>query len=1277
MKYLKINISTYLQFIIIFFFLLIHNSNNCFSQTTNELGFPFIRNYTPKEYNGSSQNWAIAQDKRGVLYFGNTTSIVEYDGKNWKTYEASNKSVIRSLATDSNGTVYVGGSGEFGFLASDSTGQLKYISLTNKLKETDKIFNDVWKTHATTHGIYFLTENKTFRFYNDTINLLPEKYSSHHGYVVNDKLYIFKRDSGIYVFKNNSFQLLPHSQELALNIGEIIILPYENSKILIATRNKGIYIYDLEMLSKNLSVSPDNHDENEKQSPLINLHTEIADYLKYNILYSGVKINNSYAFGTVTGGIIIIDDQGKLIQVINKNRGLQNNCILNLFLDKSNNLWAATNSGFSEIEISSPITRFNELNNVEDIVLSTIVYKGKRYIGTMKGIYRQPDYNLNIYNDINKFIHIKNFNSSCWELAIIKNNLFALGPNGITSICDTIAKELFDIGKIYCYCKSIKFPEHVFFGLSDGFVVSKFKYTNNKQANIKPDKTVKFYNTKRFDDINNSVRKIVSDSCGDLWLTTPYKGIIHVKFNNNDINDFQITRYDTANGLPENDRNYVHFSNNKLIIASSQGLYKITKSFVPETNDTIIKFVPDTLINNESIKNIGRVYKISVDSKNNFWLICDAGLGKIYKNKDGILKWDGISLKKIPLEQTYKQSIEENDILFYYSHEGLFRYDPNIYKNYNSQFHSLIRKVILGKDSIIFNGTYYNESSKKHDYYLFTSFTQPQQLIPTLNYMNNSVTFEYSTAFYEHETANSFKYFLEGFDKEWSNWTSETKKEYTNLHEGTYYFKVKAKNIFEVESTEAIYKFKILPPWHRTIFAYIVYGLILLFGFYIGIKLNSRRLTALNLRLENIIKKRTTEIQQQKEEILAQAEELEVTNKELEKLSIVASETDNAVVIIDANGKTEWINEGFTRMTGYTLDEIWAIKGHDFIKTSSNPNINKELNKCKEHKISVIYSTKNYTKDKREMWVQTTLTPILDKNDNIIKYIAIDTDITKIKLAEKEIEKQKNEIECQRDQIAEINMEVKDSILYASRIQSALLTPRELMNKYLSDYFIINKPRDIVSGDFYWVGQKDNKLIIAVADCTGHGVPGAFMSMLGMTYINEIVNIAKTRKGVSLQPNEILNQLREKIIKSLHQKEKEGETNDGMDISLCIIDYKKMELQFSGANNPAYLIRKNKLQEIAADKMPIGIYVNDNQPFTAQSIKLIKNDMLYLMSDGYSDQFGGNKGKKFMIWRLKEILQSNSNLHINEQKTHLINIHEKWKGKSEQVDDILIMGIKI
>ena len=269
------------------------------------------------------------------------------------------------------------------------------------------------------------------------------------------------------------------------------------------------------------------------------------------------------------------------------------------------------------------------------------------------------------------------------------------------------------------------------------------------------------------------------------------------------------------------------------------------------------------------------------------------------------------------------------------------------------------------------------------------------------------------------------------------------------------------------------------------------------------------------------------------------------------------------------------------------------------------------------------------------------------------------------------LNEQNIEIKQQRDQIFQQKQEITDSIHYASRIQEAIL-PRETMLNKLQDHFILFKPRDIVSGDYYWMTLKDNKTIVAAADCTGHGVPGAFMSMLGISFMNEIVN-----KSDTTQANEILNQLRSHVVESLGQTGEEGEQQDGMDLALCVIDMKAKKIQYSGAYNPLYLIRNNELIEYKPDKMPIGIHREKKEAFTNRLIDVEIGDALYMFSDGYVDQFGGPRQKKFMSKSFKELLLQINSKPMEEQREILNTTIEDWMGQVEQIDDILVMGMRI
>lgn len=271
-----------------------------------------------------------------------------------------------------------------------------------------------------------------------------------------------------------------------------------------------------------------------------------------------------------------------------------------------------------------------------------------------------------------------------------------------------------------------------------------------------------------------------------------------------------------------------------------------------------------------------------------------------------------------------------------------------------------------------------------------------------------------------------------------------------------------------------------------------------------------------------------------------------------------------------------------------------------------------------------------------------------------------------------EILKQKEEIEAQRDEIQSKNKNITDSILYARRIQSAMLPPDDFINELLPSLFILYKPRDIVSGDFYWIQQINNKIYLVAADCTGHGVPGAFMSMLGISTLQQIV----TNDNPDIKASEILNQLRDTVKKALRQTGKTGEAQDGMDMALCIYEKEAHKLQFAGANNPLIIIRNNEIVKYKADKMPIGIYKHDQTDFTNHCIELQPNDAVYIFTDGFEDQFGGPQGRKFLAKHFYELLSTISKLPASEQQYTLENTIESWRGDNEQIDDILVLGFK-
>ena len=271
-----------------------------------------------------------------------------------------------------------------------------------------------------------------------------------------------------------------------------------------------------------------------------------------------------------------------------------------------------------------------------------------------------------------------------------------------------------------------------------------------------------------------------------------------------------------------------------------------------------------------------------------------------------------------------------------------------------------------------------------------------------------------------------------------------------------------------------------------------------------------------------------------------------------------------------------------------------------------------------------------------------------------------------------DLEVKNAEVMQQKEIIEQKNQSITDSIQYASRIQAAVLPPADFLTELGFDNFILYKPKDIVSGDFYWGMTKKDKIIVAAADCTGHGVPGAFMSMLGHAFLDEIVNTSEIKDAAG-----ILNLLRDEVINTLKQKGMVGEARDGMDISLCIINREEGMLDFAGANNPLYMVRDGNFIKCQADKMPIGIHVTDLSPFTNNRLEFKPGDYIYLFSDGYADQFGGPKGKKFMYKPFQRLLLKIHKEPLKKQQEILDKTFMDWMGKNDQVDDVLVIGMRL
>jgi len=407
-------------------------------------------------------------------------------------------------------------------------------------------------------------------------------------------------------------------------------------------------------------------------------------------------------------------------------------------------------------------------------------------------------------------------------------------------------------------------------------------------------------------------------------------------------------------------------------------------------------------------------------------------------------------------------------------------------------------------------------------------------------------------------------------------------------------------------------------------------------------------------------------------QIKSQAEILSSQNLELRKLSIVAAKTDNAILIMDSKGNFEWVNESFTRIFGKTFNEL-VISTPNIIGPNTPARVVQIIHHCIEQKETVFYDLHVTTAKNKDLTVHVTLTPILSKNNEIEKLVAIDADITDILKANLQIEKQNEILELQ-------NQHIKSSIQYAKNIQTASLPNLVKFHKHF-DSFLIYKPKDIVSGDFYWLTNLSddsndcNRFIITIVDCTGHGVPGAFMSLIGIQLLNEITIEKKNQN-----PAEIIHLLDQKIITSLSQKT--SENNDGMDLAMIwveITDSKKVKLIFAGAKRPLYVYKSQtqQLETIRGSRRSVGGIKKTTQEaaFEQNTLELTTGDCIYLTSDGLTDQPNPQR-IRFGSTQLVQLLQQIAQDPMELQKQKILNAYHAHTLDTPQRDDITMMAIR-
>ncbi len=840
----------------------------------DEIGIPLIRNYLPEEYKAFNQNWTAVQDKQGVMYFGNGFGVLVFYGNRWELVELPNKCLIRSLTIDDSGRVYVGGVGEFGYLAANREGKKTYVSLLNLLQEEDKDFDNVWECRAGRDGVYFSSLKKIFYFHDGKVEVLKAD-NNHQSLFLAYHHVLNSRDEGLFLLEKGKERKLPYCEGFTkTKMGTVDIVPFEDDKILICTQLQGLFIYDLGRALETDAQSLAPEAEVLKEFP-----SDVSELIRENPYFRAVKMAGGfYALCTWEKGLAIIDKQGKLNRLLGKEHGLLENTQNALYLDREDNLWVMSHKGISFLETDSPFSLFDASLGIESIPLTVIRHGGIIYVGTASGVC-YLDSAQKPRHGMARFLPVDAPREQCFGFFALGDTLVA-GGEGVIHITGHSGRKLFKSVPAYCFGGSQRFPNHIFCGLYPGLAVLEVE--PSKTAGPSTSVKITTVPSEAFPDLSNYlIQKLIPDGNGDFWIVVDGKGVFHLQFTGTELTDYKITHYGRSKGLPTARGNYGYYLKGDFLISNDAGVFKGVHA-AGDAGGAIESFILES-----PSKDLPEDLAIGFDNrrlqeKKSAFIVSPVGLGIMIRDGEGTLKWNPTPFKRL-FGDMYQPYVDPDGLIWLNSNKGVLRYDPAVEKDYKSGYSAFITHAVVNNQRTIFNGTFYDPETQQGDVFTGVLEAQPPETVPTLEYKENSISFQYSAAFYENPSATRFSYILEGFNEEWSTWSAETKTMYTNLPGGDYRFKVKALNVFDHESAAASYRFAVSPPWYLTVYAYLAYGVAMLSVLFIIIRLYSRRLIAAKHRLEAIVADRTAEIKEQAEQLRVQNAEIIEQAAKLEK----------------------------------------------------------------------------------------------------------------------------------------------------------------------------------------------------------------------------------------------------------------------------------------------------------------------------------------------------------------------------------------------------------
>ena len=751
----------------------------------NTIGIPQIINFNKNDFRAGTQTWDIDQDSKGRMYFANNEGLLTYDGTFWKLHPLPNKTIMRSIAIDKNGIIYAGGQGEMGYFVPNERGFLKYISLTPLLPAKERSFADIWEIEIIGESVFFrASERMIMELRNKAISFHPPISGWQFMKKMGTILYAQDQKNGLYIYKNNAWRLAANNQLLSGSIISGMIQTGKESSLILT--------YD----RKSLTLRRDSLFNNSG----FELPASDFNFSKVTEINKG-----EFIAATTTDGCLIMKNDGKFVQKISRKEGLQNNNVISVFLDRDKNLWAGLNNGISFIAYNSAIKYITPNKENEAAGFSAKIFNNKLFIGSSDGCYSAElsPQNKDLSFLRSNFSLVGNSSGQVWRLEEVNQHLLMGHNNGCFDIIGNQAKLISrDAGWTFLPTSPVPPAQNILTGTYSGLKMLTF---NNGQ----------FSDKGNLEGLYESLRFLTADSEGNIWASHPYRGIYKISISAD--GKKYITRLFTEkDGLPSTLDNHVYKIKNRVIFGTNAGAY--------EFDAPTSRFIPSNFL--QPIIGKNEVRYMNEDGQGNIWFCSGKKIGVIdFAEGNSIPKpfyFSEITGQILSgFENIY--AFDKSNI-FIGSEKGVIHLNYEKYKANKLTLNMMLGNVrAIGKtDSTIFGG-YFNDGSA-------TETTN--KIIPSIGLVSNfnAFHFEYSSPSFGVQKNIEYSYRLDGYEKNWSNWSNKTEKEYTNLSAGSYVFHVKAHDNLGNESDEIKYNFSIQSPWYKSIWAYIFYLIIIALG---------------------------------------------------------------------------------------------------------------------------------------------------------------------------------------------------------------------------------------------------------------------------------------------------------------------------------------------------------------------------------------------------------------------------------------------------------------